>query len=82
MKVKNALLLILILEQARAAAMTAEECEALAVWSVTTLCRELSLQNVRVFSGLPFVDLFIYLFILYFFNLVLFYGTPDVLKRL
>ncbi|KAG0611477.1 hypothetical protein M758_7G143900 [Ceratodon purpureus] len=32
--------------EARAAAMAAEECEALAVWSVATLCRELSLQNV------------------------------------
>jgi len=27
--------------------MAAEECEALAVWSVATICRELSLQNVR-----------------------------------
>ncbi|KAG0558563.1 hypothetical protein KC19_10G038000 [Ceratodon purpureus] len=32
--------------EARAAAMAAEECEALAVWSVATICRELSLQNV------------------------------------
>nr|PNR39802.1 hypothetical protein PHYPA_020082 [Physcomitrium patens] len=32
--------------EARAAAMAAEECEALAVWTVATICRELSLQNV------------------------------------
>lgn len=32
--------------EARAAAMAAEECDALAVWSVATICRELSLQNV------------------------------------
>jgi hypothetical protein len=32
--------------EARAAALAAEECEALAVWSVATICRELSLQNV------------------------------------
>jgi len=32
--------------EARAAVMAAEECEALAVWSVATICRELSLQNV------------------------------------
>uniref|UniRef100_A0A7I4AZ48 UDENN domain-containing protein n=1 Tax=Physcomitrium patens TaxID=3218 RepID=A0A7I4AZ48_PHYPA len=31
--------------EARAAAMAAEECEALAVWTVATICRELSLQN-------------------------------------
>lgn len=29
--------------------MAADECEALAVWSVAAICRELSLQNVRNF---------------------------------
>lgn len=53
----SAMLLILILAQARATAMAAEECEALAVWSVATLCRELSLQNVRDLSGLLFIHL-------------------------
>lgn len=31
--------------------MTAEECEALAVWSTATLCRALSLENVNQISA-------------------------------